>query len=177
VKDNEGPIVSYCSANGENPLTSVEGTGFIDLTALIDDTSTGNSNIVNAEYFISIVGPAGSGYPMTASDLAYDSPIENVEATVDTSLWSYLSSPYFVYVHGEDEYGNWGDFCVVTIIILKTNITPTLEVPLDQEDSEIILVLLLILTVSFKLFSNNKFREKNYSQQVIAYTTKKHKYV
>jgi hypothetical protein len=55
----------------------------IVITATIDDTDFGNSDIAGAHYFLRIAGnKIGGDVPMTASDGAFDSPIEDVEPTI-----------------------------------------------------------------------------------------------
>jgi hypothetical protein len=56
-----------------NPVTPA---GNVTLTAMIDDSSKGNSNIQSAEYLLG----SGTWTPMTAQDGAFDSPTEDVIA-------------------------------------------------------------------------------------------------
>jgi hypothetical protein len=58
-----------------NALTTVNATA--------DDTTTGNSNIVSAEYKLN----SGSWLPMTASDGLFDEPNELVTATFTASTF------------------------------------------------------------------------------------------
>jgi len=100
--DNLGPVTSDVVAD-PNPTN---GATLVTLTAKGDDSTTGNSNIVAAEYFVDTVGTDGSGTSMSASDGTFDSPTEGVTASIDVSAWAVGQST--LYVHGKDAAGNWG---------------------------------------------------------------------
>lgn len=114
--DNVGPIASNALADGLSPLTIPEGTASIDLTATIDDSITGNSNIQGAEYYIDSEPGLGSGTAMDVSDGFFDSPKENVEALVDTHSWTE-GSTHTIYVRGKDVAGNWGPPHMVVVSV------------------------------------------------------------
>ena len=100
--DDLGPVTSNVVAD-PNPTN---GATSVTLTADVDDSTTGNSNVAAAEYFVGTVGADGSGTPMSASDGAFDSPTEGVTASIDVSGWAV--GQYTLYVHGKDAAGNWG---------------------------------------------------------------------
>ena len=101
--DDLDPVTSNVVAdpnptNGATPVT---------LTADVSDTTTGNSNIAAAEYFVDDVGTDGTGTSMIASDGDFDSSIEGVTASIDISGWT-VGKNYTLYVHGRDAANNWG---------------------------------------------------------------------
>jgi len=113
--DNLGPVTSNVVAD-PNPTN---GTTLVTLTAKVDDSTTGNSNIAAAEFTI---GSGGDGTPMIASDDAFDSPTEGVTASIDVSGWTV--GPYTLYVQGKDAAGNWGakEFVVLDVTEAPSNI-------------------------------------------------------
>jgi DNA-dependent RNA polymerase auxiliary subunit epsilon len=100
--DTTGPITSNVAAE-PNPTN---GADTVTLTATIDDSTTGNSVITAAEYFVDTVGSNGTGTAMSASDGAFDSATEAVTADIDVSGLSVGN--HNLYVHGKDAAGNWG---------------------------------------------------------------------
>lgn len=74
IADDEGPITSDLSTD----LNPVQIAGMINLTAFVDDTETGNSNIKSSEY--SLDGGA-TWFQMNAQDGTFDSPSEWVGLT------------------------------------------------------------------------------------------------
>ncbi len=109
--DTTPPATSSVAAS-PNPT---DGASSITLTATVDDSSTGNSNIAAAEYFIDTDPGQGLGTAMSASDTTFDSATENVTASVDVS--SLADGTYTLYVRGQDSEGNWGatDSVVLTV--------------------------------------------------------------
>ena len=106
VVDNEGPITSNVVAM-PNPVAV--NTEFA-LTAIVDDSTTGNSNIYSAEY--NIVG--GSGGDMSAQDGAFDGMSECVEAMIPGFLDAGV---YEVCVRGTDAAGNTGpEECIFLVV-------------------------------------------------------------
>jgi hypothetical protein len=100
--DTTGPETTNVVAN-PNPTN---GANTVTLTANVDDSTTGNSIIAAAEYFVDTVGGDGTGTAMSASDAAFDSITEGVTADIDVSGWAVGN--YTLYVHGKDAAGNWG---------------------------------------------------------------------
>ena len=111
IEDTIGPT-SYDVSVSPTP-TNVNPV----VTASLEDFNH-RSNIASSEYFIDSTGPDGTGYPMNPVDGSYNSPVENVEATIDISTLS--DGEHVVYVHGVDEQGNWGDYGTATFIVDKT---------------------------------------------------------
>ena len=114
--DTEGPVTSG---------TAVTPSGSdVLLTATIDDTAKGGSNIQAAEYYLD--STAGTPMAMTASDGSFDSPTENVEAIISAATLAGLSTgDHTIYVRGQDDAvpGNWGSFNLGVLHI--DNLGPT----------------------------------------------------
>ncbi|MCG3206747.1 MAG: hypothetical protein FOGNACKC_00346 [Anaerolineae bacterium] len=100
-----GPATLEVTLNPDSTASSVD----VDITALISDVDNGGDNIQIAEYFVGGPGSAGSGTALSASDGAFDSPTEDVQGTIPASALASLPSGNFtIYVHGQDDQGNWG---------------------------------------------------------------------
>jgi len=97
--DDLGPVTSDVVADP----SPTNGATSVTLTADVSDETTGNSDIIQAVYF---VGADGSVTSMSASDGTFDSPTEWVTASIDISGWA--DGQYTVYVHGKDVASNWG---------------------------------------------------------------------
>jgi plastocyanin len=102
--DSVGPTTSSVVA-GPSPTN---GAASVTLTANVDDSATGNSNIQAAEYYIDVDPGEGSGTAMAASDASFDSATENVTASVNVS--ALADGTYDLFVRGQDAggTGNWG---------------------------------------------------------------------
>lgn len=102
--DSVGPVTSAAAASPD----PTNGASSVTLTATVDDSTTGNSNIQAAEYFIDSVGADGAGTAMSASDGTFDGVTENVTASVDVS--GLGDGIHTLFVHGQDAggTGNWG---------------------------------------------------------------------
>ncbi len=111
--DKDGPTTRglALSPNPSNGLVPVA------LSATGDDTSWGNSNIVAAEYFIDAPGTDGTGTPMTVNVVA---PIASLDATIPAGL---TGGTHPVYVHSQDEFGHWGGFATIDLIVNQTGPT------------------------------------------------------
>lgn len=98
VVDNLPPETSNVLVDGLG-ATSVTAGAIVVLTADIDDSATGGSDIGGANY----TSPAGAwpGSPMNAVDGTYDSPAEAVRTDIDTTGWT-PGGPYDVCVYGWD---------------------------------------------------------------------------
>lgn len=80
--------------------------GAVQISATGDDSASGNSNVIAAEYFLDTPGADGSGKPMTVSQLA---PVASLDGTIDqAAVNSILEGHHSVYVHAQDAQGNWG---------------------------------------------------------------------
>ncbi len=101
VADSTGPVTSSAAA-APNPT---DGAASTTLTATVDDTATGGSNVAAAEYYIDVDPGEGLGTAMAAADASFDSPTENVTASVDVS--GLDDDGYTLFVRGVDSAGNW----------------------------------------------------------------------
>ena len=98
ITDDEGPVTSNVLAT-PNPVAAA--TSLVDITANVDDTTTGGSNIVSASYTLN----GGGATSMAAADGAFDEPVEDVTATLADML---LVGVYDVCVSGTDAADNTG---------------------------------------------------------------------
>ncbi len=101
----------------------------VQLTATINDTRRRYDpaqNIAAAEYFVLPLhgstppGDPGTGIPMAPQDGSWNSSIENVIATVDTS--GLTPGDYIIALRGKDAQNNWGPFTAVFLTV-----TPPLQ--------------------------------------------------
>jgi len=100
------------------PGTSVTLSGTIDDTRF--DNSNGTEptqNIAAAEYYVDVPpwGTSPTAIPMSPSDGSFDSTVEGVEATIDTTGWS--EGKHIVFVRGQDVDGNWGAFSAIFLTV------------------------------------------------------------
>ena len=109
--DSTGPVTSSVAASPD----PTNGAASVTLTATIDDTTTGGSSIAAAEYFVDVLGPAGTGTSMAAADASFDSVSEGVTASVDVSALSL--GAHNLFVQGQDSAGNWGSSDVVAFSV------------------------------------------------------------
>lgn len=77
------PNILNVLVGGQVQTKVAPGTNVL-LTATIDDSATGGSNIGGANYSVDF-GPA---IPMTAVNAPFDNPVEDVQATIDTTGWT-----------------------------------------------------------------------------------------
>ena len=114
VTDTQAPLAYSGSVS---PSTVPFGGGPVDLSASFDDTTTGNSNLVAAEWFVAPTDGSppfsdGAGNAMSPLDGAWDSPSEGVvewqNLGVGVSAWAV--GTYTFYLHGRDNAGNWGSW-------------------------------------------------------------------
>jgi len=111
--DAQGPVTTNVMAN-PNPVAY---TATFTLTATVSDATTGNSNIMSARYTADGVCPSGS-CSMSASDGMFNSPTENVKATVGP----LAAGVYNVCVYGKDSCGNEGPpSCVLVAVYDPSN--------------------------------------------------------
>ena len=102
------------------------------LTATVNDTRFNNSNgveptqnIAAAEYYID-TPPWQAGavaFPMAAADGTFNSTIEAVTATVDTS--SLATGRHLIFVRGKDADDNWGAFSAAFLDVEVLSVSPT----------------------------------------------------
>lgn len=101
--DSFPPLVTNVRIDGDTERTIPIGTPSVLLTATINDTSTGNSNIGGANY---TMGQANwpSSIDMDPDDPPLTSPIEPFFKSIDTSLLGI--GTYEIWVYGWDEVPN-----------------------------------------------------------------------
>jgi hypothetical protein len=106
--DTQGPATSGVKLDDNLSGTLLAPTA-PTIAAWVDDTSSGNTKIVAAEYFIDTVGAPGTGIPLTTSEGEFSGAIEYVTATLDSTIFANLSAGnHTLYLRGKDAAGNWG---------------------------------------------------------------------
>jgi hypothetical protein len=105
--DIEAPVTTNTTAV-PNPVAVGSN---VDLTANVDDTNTGGSNIASAEYSLD----GGSTWsPMSATDGTFDEVSEDVEASFNAPAEAGI---YDFCVRGTDDPGNVGDpECIMLVV-------------------------------------------------------------
>jgi hypothetical protein len=117
--ETEGPKV-YDVAVEPNPTY---GAKEVEITATADDTETGRSNIVLAEYsFGRNPAPAGQGEPMEG-DFGHHPKI-TVWATANIGGLAQGEERLMVYVRAKDMAGNWGDPTAAPIFVRPPEFLP-----------------------------------------------------
>ena len=92
--------------------------GAVRVSATGDDSASGNSNIIGAEYFVDTLGADGTGVGMTVSQAA---PVAGVDATIGQAAVNALAEGgHTVFIHTQDAGGNWG---TAVTAILKVDTT------------------------------------------------------
>ncbi len=104
------PSLTPPSGDVAGPVTSAVAHAGGTLTAHIDDTARGGSDVAAAEYFLDTVGAAGSGTSMDPVTAPFDAPSEDVTLAVGVP-----SGEHVLYVRGQDEHGNWGALSSVLV--------------------------------------------------------------
>jgi FtsP/CotA-like multicopper oxidase with cupredoxin domain len=102
VSDTVGPLAT--GAGAVPSLTS--GALGVTLTATLDESTTGGSTVVAAEYFSDTLGAPGSGIP-----IAIGTPAITVPVSVylpPAMLATLASGEHILYIRGQDAWGNWG---------------------------------------------------------------------
>ena len=108
TKDTRAPVTSGVQ------VSHLAASAAPTVTATIDDRSTGQSNVVAAEYFLDKLGTSGKGSPMHG---AFDGPIQTATATLSDAVFNVLSQgKHTLYVHGKDSEGQWGKALSVTFV-------------------------------------------------------------
>lgn len=102
IPDNCAPRITGVSLDGMPTLTILEGAGPVTITANLDDTSTGNTDIQSANYTIGAQNWPGT--PLNAAIAPFDNPMEDVTGSIDTTAWLFGS--YDICVYGSDALGN-----------------------------------------------------------------------
>jgi len=139
--DNVGPIANECKVNGVNPASIPEGKTSITLTAKVDDTICGGSNIQIAEYFIDTDPGFGLGTIMAPKDGSFNGPLEEITASVNSSSWKQGSTRN-VHVRGQDSAGNWGTTHMVIVSVTEPEkIRGDLDVDGDVDNDDLNILL------------------------------------
>ncbi len=112
--DTQGPVTIVA---GTNPRGITDGLDDFLLTVNVDDgvDNRGGSRIAAAEYFIDTPGVNGMGMPMNAVDGSFDAMSESLATVISAAGWAE-NSKHTIYIHGQDEAGNWGPFYTETIV-------------------------------------------------------------
>jgi hypothetical protein len=101
--DGTAPTITNVRLDGVAVSHSVVVGSTTTLTADLDDTFTGNSNIANASFSFE----GAMGIAMLATDGAFDSPTEGATYDIVTGAAPYLvGGPYSICVLGSDVLGN-----------------------------------------------------------------------
>jgi hypothetical protein len=104
--DDQGPLTSSVAVAPQK----VAGGEIVTLTATVDDSSTGGSNIQSAEYNLD----GGGWSAMVAQDGTYDSPTEPVTTTFSAPV---TNGNVNVCVRGTDAAGNTGGQSCTTLTV------------------------------------------------------------
>ncbi|MBA3532220.1 MAG: hypothetical protein H0T73_09900 [Ardenticatenales bacterium] len=97
------------------------------ITAQISDTSNGNQPVAEARYWLDTPEwNAGTAIPMSATDGTFDSPTEQVQATLNTS--GLQLGRHTSFIQGRDTSGHWGPVTAAFLEVSETN--ETLLLPL-----------------------------------------------
>lgn len=103
----------------------------VTLTGLFDESQTGNTELIQAEYFLSTLGTDGTGIniPLTAGKNK-----SNFSVTISNDQLNALSDGvHTIYVHAKDVNGNWGAHGTIEITIDKNLITSTITAPTKNQ--------------------------------------------
>jgi hypothetical protein len=85
---------------------------------------------------------------MSAMDTIFNSESEWVEELINTSGWTADQSPYKIWIHGVDEFNNWGAFCACEITV--SGPTPTgMPIPASSSGSIMLMLTLISLSICF----------------------------
>jgi hypothetical protein len=103
--DDQGPVTTSVATD---PIPALLN-GLVTVTANVSDVTTGDNNVASAWYSID----AGTYQPMDASDDAFDSPDEDVEA----SFYATAVGTHEVCVKGFDALGNEGAPACQTFLV------------------------------------------------------------
>jgi FtsP/CotA-like multicopper oxidase with cupredoxin domain len=112
--DKLGPVTSSITL-APNPSA---GNVPVAISATGNDTTTGNSNIAAAEYFIGTPGLDGSTCtPDCNMNVNVAAPIASLDGTIAAGL---LEGAHTIYVHSKDSFGHWGAFATTTLAVDQT---------------------------------------------------------
>ena len=114
--DTQGPLV--LDPASVPSLVNLTQANAMRIAANVNDMSTGNSTIAQAEYFFDVLGAPGTGKPMIASDGAFDSPTEGVQTLAGVDVNWTSPSCHVIYIRGQDAAGNWGPASSTQVCIM-----------------------------------------------------------
>jgi hypothetical protein len=125
IIDDVSPEITDVQIDGLSSKVVLSGAE-VTITAQIDDSQSGNSNIQGANFTI------GSAQWTTATflntlDSTYDSPTEDVTRTINTTGW--LSGTYDLYVYAQDDVPNYNTTSIAyaTLIISSELVPPEIS--------------------------------------------------
>jgi FtsP/CotA-like multicopper oxidase with cupredoxin domain len=90
--------------------------GVVTLSATISEQFSGNGTVEDAEYFIDATGTDGTGAHFTPTPTG--SETVTVSASIDAD--ALPTGNHTLYVHGQDNSGNWGAYSSVVLAVDKT---------------------------------------------------------
>jgi hypothetical protein len=166
VLDDLAPEVRDVLIDGLATRVILEGTPSVQLTATVDDTSTGNSLIGGANY---TTGPAAfPGTAMNPVNPPLDSSLEDFDATVPTGGLTSGTYTYCVYGWDDVPNNNLTDTCATLIVALETVPPAILDVYVNGMTAAVygvssIPVLTLTATVDDSATGNSIIGGANYT--------------
>uniref|UniRef100_A0A7C4TBR2 Photosynthesis system II assembly factor Ycf48/Hcf136-like domain-containing protein n=1 Tax=candidate division WOR-3 bacterium TaxID=2052148 RepID=A0A7C4TBR2_UNCW3 len=131
-QDTAGPMTSQLVVS-PNPTN---GATEIVIKSFVSDSLLGNSIVRGAELFIDSIGPDSTGIMMEPLDGNYDEIAEGVIDTIEISSWQYGTSRW-IFVHGIDDFGNWGEFDSVLILVTPPppdTVPPSFNITISPKD-------------------------------------------
>lgn len=112
----------------KNPTNGQLISGIVTVEATVDDTKSGNANIVEAEYKIDNNPPV----LMSAKDGAFDSSVEDVIVEIDADGLS--NGTHSISVRGKDADGFWSYWASVNVKVQNYNLFAEITYP-DPDSS------------------------------------------
>lgn len=112
--DSQGPVTSFLVASPD----PVKPGAQVTVSATVDDTTTGNTNIQSAEYQLD----GGSWTPMTAQDGGFDSPSEAVTAQFAAPT---QEGSVEICVRGTDALANMDSTACIQLTVSSATTPPT----------------------------------------------------
>ena len=134
--DQTGPDTTNVTAdpnpnNGSQPYSPTVFAVRVDATLSDPMSPDVNSNIERAEGFINTIGADGTGFPLSPADGLFDETVEDAYVFIPLTTISTLGvGTHQIYVHTQDDSGNWGatdfvDFVIEIDIPTVTNVAVT----------------------------------------------------